>query len=65
MVFCLLSECRYYDSIVHQSNLSVEEIGQHQDSQSPIQLLASTEIADIRGPYIPLFGVAVVPFPTQ
>ena len=54
-----------YDSIVHQSNLSVEEIGQHQDSQSPIQLVASTEIADMRGPYIPLFGVAVVLFPAQ
>jgi len=28
-------------------------------------LLDSTEMADIRGPYIPLFGAAVVPFPTQ
>ena len=54
-----------YDSIVHQSYLSVEEIGQHQDSQSPIQLVASTEIADMRGPYIPFFVVAVVPFPAQ
>ena len=33
-----------------------------------IQLLylpASMEIADIRGPYVPLFGTSVVPFPDQ
>ena len=42
----------------------MEEVGQ-QDSQSPRQLPDSTEIADMRGPTIPLFGVYVVPFPAQ
>ena len=43
----------------------MEKIGQQKDSQLPIQLPASTEIADMRGPYVPLVGAVVVPFPAQ
>ena len=38
------------------------------EGKQDIQLLylpASMEIADIRGPYVPLLGTFVVPFPDQ